>query len=1047
MMKSTSLLLAALVGHTSTAQPTSAPTTWDNGLTFNEKATEWGNRLKTEFRLIRSGTCETALTADGTADTEGVCKRFIGGEYYAFGTEFAGGVLSLNTDSAENADTDWGDGTGELTPIAGGNFDMSTYSFRMSTLTTEPAGLSLDIVNKYVVFNNVPVDDAVNTYSADYGSCGNPGNAGDYNDKMMCVCECVGVTSSPTSSPTVADGVSLECAESPLPGRYNNEESGAAAIDIGVSFYDESSNDITLQPWINWNSDQLFHNLEKSGASELYGEPFKSFVYQASVDDHGACVWLDTAASSGTGLVYPAYCRQSDANGASSTAGSTGLASGTTPSAYIPDVPKFGLKYDGNADGYYPDGTTDAITGEIFDSPRCNCLGADSRTITADGSNLPSVSGWVDFLPVKSYPYEGADGSPTDVLCRFDMDENGQFPSRLLEGTTATLDGADKCFTIAATTVANPDGTTRAATKYTFYLATTLCYTNAAEAECEAATYGDVTNQGTFQTNAYVYPESFHVSKKLAVAMADGSTDLAQCRRTWQLVDLDVNLGGFLDMVPTVSFATQLAVEQDDATITVPEQDNEWQIYRDEANGFNLTSSNYVVTKFGPNDDIDAVFPPLTVTNGVGSDLFVFDKFYQIEFVLESSTMLAGYPISYWLDQQYNDLLVTYQWQRLNEADLVWRDLTDRYSIESTAVTAEATNALGNVQYLNTNNEGGIAVSLTKAVNTDVWNERFEIITKFNKRSQLFVEDAIRLLVQLEYGGAINAGFESVDMQQSGITPTDTCEEFDNGFGPCSSGLSETECRKHAEDIGNSNFQLWLSDPNDSGGQGNPASAPGSQCFRFLGTGGAIVYMRGAYQVCLGGPTHLQAQIDHPSSSDAGHIFTEPCICQCPTGGATRRLLELDVPMGKTEGLRGATSDALELSNLNAISRELSTHTEGPTATPVDLSHTHDYDTLQMGLYEVAVIKDILESPTRLDVHQAQLPHVVTAQHQTDSDTNNTLLIVVVGFGVAALAVGGFLMSSKARRDAAYSGRLLKDVIGVDSNHASEVIGFLANSA
>lgn len=1075
-------------------------------MSFTDRIAGYSSRFNTEFRLIRTGTCETARTSDDIV-RPGVCKRFAGGEYYALATQFAGETLQLTEGSPESANNTWGGDT-SLTPIENNAFSMVDWTFRMSTLMSEPAGLSLDIMNKYVVFNNVPVDTVEREYSSEYHDCGVPTNTGTYNNKMMCVCECTLPTQAPTTPPTVEDGTVLDCLVMPATGKYSNNKT-TGAIDIAVSMYDEDTKDITLQPWLNWKSDQLFHNMDKKDPDSDYGEHFIAFVDQMYRDDYGACVFETTAGD----RYYPAFCNEKDAKSHSIAciADDIGcIANEMGSHTYMVDDPTWGEMYAGT----YPAlGYTDPVTNRTFDSPTCDCPLLES----ADRS-LPRVSGWLDILPQKTYPYSDEDGRPTNPACRFDLESgstpNGQFDIRTLSG--------DDCFNMTDTDVANPDGTTRPATEYTFYMALTLCYTNAEYEQCIDPNYGDVLNKGTWQTNAYVYPDGFHVSKKIPVTMADGTTiDLGQCRRTWQLVKLDVNLGGFLDIVPTVTFATQLAVEQDDASIVVPIQDNEWQIYRDDNDGFDLTESHFVITKYGPADKSDDEFPPLTITNGDGSDLFVFGSYYNITFDIEKVTQIAGYDIPHWIKQQYNDLLVTYQWQRLDEAGGVWRDLTDRYSIESTEVTTHADAASGNVQYRNTNAE--IEVGLSRVDDdvsgrADVFNERFDIVTKFSKRSQLFVEDAIRLLVQLEWGGASMDGYEALDMYDHDYDdePDDeeSCEDYsvviDGVNKPCTSTISETECRAYADSI----FVNYLVIDVDDGGYG-PDSVPGSQCayrqtsFVPLSNEAAdldwtVVYFRNAYGPCTSDiyncvcecPTvedegiayitydgedgatceasgyhtietealcagyaamdtdnrnyegdkddHLNRPPGCWLGSTTGNVFwndpldpdagsedtmacgegTNPRLCICttapptappppPPSGGLRRLLDIAIPMGETSN--------------SARSRQLTEHTEAPTSH----SHTHDeFATFSTTLGTVAVIKDILQSPTKLDVHRAA-PH-----HNPDSSTSSAVMVVLVFVGLFALGLAFLMMSSRDGTTAV-----------AKSNSAHEVIGFLAYSA
>lgn len=748
----------ALFGTVAAQTPTAAPpTTWDHGLTLQEKLTEWTTRYNTEFRLIRSGTCETALPPkinptdpDGSP---GTCQRFIGGDYYEFATEFPGGVIPLNVYTIENQDNDWAPAadSASLPHIVNRTFSLSGFTFRMTTLTTEPAGLSIDIVNKYVVFNNVPKDvEGGTTYSDQYQSCGDPSDdTGAYNTRMMCVCECGEATASPTASPTLAAGEDMTCSSMPTNLAYNND-GNEAPLDIGVSLYDEATNDLTVRPWINWNSKYLFQNLERNYGSEDYGKPFRKFIYQAHVDDYGACKSNDG--------YYPLFCTEAEAQSNSKNSIALSIANGrdsqNSGPAFMPDDPTFGVKANGDYTG---------------DAPLCECsAGGDGHEVLADGSNLPQVTGWVDILPVKNYPY--SDGIAPSPQCRFKLDANNEFAESVLPGydadNMADPNQADACFShsVGTETILREDGIRtydRQYTNYSFYIATTLCYTNNDKATCEGppADGGPFGTDGSWPSEAFLYPDKFHVAKKVEVG-----TDIAQCRRTWQKMEMKVNLGGFLEVLPDVSFTTTLAAEQDDASVTVPDQATEWQIFKD-YDDFQLNTDHYIVNKYGPSDVSEpATWTALADSNGEGQDTFYFDKYYMMTFTLEQVTKLADYTIGYWLDQQYDNLLVKFTWKRKRESDGSWVDMSDRYKIHTTKTTATYDDdGVGGVydpsfiQYVNEGNSLESEIDqpcLVAGCTNDLFNDVFTIKSKFEKRSQLFVEDAIRLDITLEYGGA-----------------------------------------------------------------------------------------------------------------------------------------------------------------------------------------------------------------------------------------------------------------------------------------------------
>jgi len=566
----------------------------------------------TEFQQVTTGQCCSPAAASGTplhcAMNE--CRRFEGGDMYQLATEFAG----------------------EEYPMKDGSMvDLTAYSFRMSTVTSEPPGTSLDTTNNYVVFNN-----GIGT--------------SDCSTSQPCLCECAFTTFSPTSSPTASGAKVLPCAD--MPSALATDSFGgnatAAPIDVGVTMYDPVTKDVSIRPWINWDSDYLFNNLEGGGPFLAFGAP-----------------------------------------------------------------------------------AADTWTAE----------------------NLPHVSGWVDILPFQTYPYTSAVGSGTidykNSVCRIDMDANGEFPLTIMPGV------AD-CFVTTTDTVLQTDGTFK--TNYDFYVATTICYTNQPKDVCEnVQTFGPGTTTGgagTWQTEAYQYPDQFHVSMKVVTTdPGDASTDLSQCRRTWQLVTMKIHLGGQLEILASSTVDVQMAVEQSDGSIAMPDaQVLDWQVYKDYGS-VTIQPANYIVTKEVSVDNTVA-YAALATTAGDGQDLFTFGNYYKVVFDLEDTTKYADKTISYWLEYFYDTVAITYAWQRLDEITGTWVDMTDRYTLESTAIATDATTQVTFANTVNTITTPIVydaAKALAEHPNS-VTN--FEIVGKFAIKSQLFVEDSIRLQVDLLWSKA-----------------------------------------------------------------------------------------------------------------------------------------------------------------------------------------------------------------------------------------------------------------------------------------------------
>lgn len=570
----------------------------------------------TEFQQVNTGQCcsPAAPSGDPLHCAVNECRRFEGGDMYQLATEFAGEAYPME------------DGT---------TVDLSAYSFRMSTVAAEPPGTSLDTTNGYVVFNN-----GVGT--------------ADCTAAQPCLCECAFTTSSPTSSPTASGAKILPCADIPpavATGSFGGDAT-AAPIDLGVTMYDPVSKDVSVRPWVNWDSNYLFNNLEG-------GAPFLAFGAPAA----------------------------------------------------------------------------DTWTAE----------------------NLPHVSGWVDILPYKTYPYTSADIDYQidykNSVCRLDMNADGEFP-------LTVLPGAANCFNTTDGIVLQTDNTYK--TNYDFYAATTICYTNMPKDVCEnVQTFGPGTTtggSGTWQTEAYQYPDQFHVSMKVVTTDATTDplnvvTDLSQCRRSWQRVTMNVHLGGQLEILSSSTIDVQMAVEQSDGSVAMPDpQVLDWQVYKDYGS-VTIQPANYIVTKEISADN-SAAYAPLSATAGDGQDLFTFGSYYKIVFDLEDTTKFSDKTITYWIEFFYDTVEITYAWQRLDEALGTWVDLTDRYTLESTATATDATTQVTIANTVNTITTPIVydaAKALAEHPNT-VTN--FEIVGKFETKSQLFVEDSIRLQVDLLWSKA-----------------------------------------------------------------------------------------------------------------------------------------------------------------------------------------------------------------------------------------------------------------------------------------------------
>ena len=347
--------------------------------------------------------------------------------------------------------------------------------------------------------------------------------------------------------------------------------------------------------------------------------------------------------------------------------------------------------YNGDADGatinwgvsVYDD-TTYTLTIQPWFNWASSVLFANSD----DFPNYQRQTTWTTMTKIKNYPYKHL---AEHAECTFQMGNDGQMP-------TETLD-----MSVCSTVTTNADGYHQ----FDFYSATTTCYTNLTDAHCESSDYQD---------QAILYPETFHVSYNTY------TTDhISQCRRTWQRTTLTMLGASAINILPGVNISSYFTVEQDDGTVTVPEQSVEHFIYQD-IGDYTITAKDWHLTPV-----IDTLFASDTV--------IVIEDPHEFKYDLDNEILIQGKTIRQHVADSFDTLVLTHEWQRWDLANSVWRDMNDAYDIDSNQTVYDT---------------GSFAIA-------------FNIVP----RSQLFVEEDARILYTLSYSTSAGGGRRLLEAGES----------------------------------------------------------------------------------------------------------------------------------------------------------------------------------------------------------------------------------------------------------------------------------------
>lgn len=418
------------------------------------------------------------------------------------------------------------------------------------------------------------------------------------------------------------------------------------------------------------------------------------------------------------------------------------------------------------------------------------------------------VSGWLDFVaPLE--PFTGGESTPDypyqrlktaeDSSCRVIMNEEGRFDNH-------EVLHADGCtFATADNTTANLHRHTGEVvwTNYSFYVASTICYTVQPVDLChDTKNYGK-TGDRTWQSDAYTAPTEWKAAYTEYIPATTGGTwnsseHVAQCRREWQAVRLRVKYGGEVSILDTVTLDVVHVVQQPDGAIDVPESEESWQKYDDfEAQQLDFShfengdnTGRYKFQTAPTCTDNECTGGTVegtkdTTTAGDGQQLIEFTKFYQWKFEVDDTIFFGDKNLQQLVLDQYNALEASFTWQRCLEQhapctlDEHWQNLDDYYLVDATT-----TGTNGAVSYLN-NHVGGQTIDYT--------TQQSESIVDFSVNSGLriinnaHIEDDIRLNLVMTWSDAAIPKIEYANLRRM-----DDAQALAGGY--IVGGVEATEC-------------------------------------------------------------------------------------------------------------------------------------------------------------------------------------------------------------------------------------------------------------
>ena len=243
---------------------------------------------------------------------------------------------------------------------------------------------------------------------------------------------------------------------------------------------------------------------------------------------------------------------------------------------------------------------------------------------------------------------------------------------------------------------------------YSFFVATTICYTRLDKGTCELQedTYAREPdeNRDEFARNwletAYTHPEKWKGAWTQFTGdggqdAADARKDVSMCRRNWQYMELQVKYGGEVSIMPTVEMSSTMAVRHSDGTYTIPNDEDQWQKHSDQgaqrvdgesdvdsarlkdtgAASCNVNTISGKTTDCtlgspfsGLATDTDGTATAAlvdTAQDAAGQPQMFFGKRYLYEFEVATGKQDWGdKPMVDLIHEQYNNVEVKYRWER-----------------------------------------------------------------------------------------------------------------------------------------------------------------------------------------------------------------------------------------------------------------------------------------------------------------------------------------------------------------------------------------------
>lgn len=387
------------------------------------------------------------------------------------------------------------------------------------------------------------------------------------------------------------------------------------------------------------------------------------------------------------------------------------------------------------------------------------------------------VSGWLDFVaPLQAF--DGAQDTPDypylrlkageDTTCRAIMNDEGRFDNHRINYTDgcvfATADNrTDQLHQFTNEVVW---------TNYSFYVASTICYTIQPVAECHDTKDYGTDGLRTWQSQAYTMPTEWkaayseHIDAFAAtdtpVPAWESEAHTAQCRREWQAVRLRVKYGGEVSVMDTVTLDVTHVVQQPDGEIDVPDSEEVWQKYDD----FTAQQLDWSHFENGDNTgrykfQTSPTCAEGACTGGVlegtkdvtlagdGQQLIEFTKFYQWKFEVDDTIYFGDKNLQQLVLEQYNRLEADFTWQRCLEefapctADAHWQNLDDYYYVDA---TQPGTNI--HVTYVN-NHVGGNTINYETQQDESIVD--FSINSGLRIINNAHIEDDVRLHVLMTW--------------------------------------------------------------------------------------------------------------------------------------------------------------------------------------------------------------------------------------------------------------------------------------------------------